>query len=308
MNKTNRILLLLTNLIKGEKINKHQIAKQQNVSERSIERDISAIRQFLSETYACSEVLFNKSENVYYLSNWNDRKLTSTEVITLLKILIGTKALCKKELDDIVKSIRLILNPIENKKILVAIKNEMDNYVSPTHNRAILKTIENLNEAIISHLKISLYYTKADNISIQKTIIPLSFIFSDFYFYLIAFIDGTDYKYPAFFRIDRISHFSITNEIYDVALYTKYNTGYMRNCLQFMYAGELLSVKIKCKNSVVETLKDRLPNYWLNEDCTDYKIFTIKVFGNGFIRWALSQGDNIEILEPVELRKKYLMK
>lgn len=304
MDKTNRILLLLTKLIKGEKINKHQIAKCQNVSERSVERDICAVRQFLSETYTCSEVLFNKAENVYYLSNWNNRKLTSTEAIALLKILIGTKALCKEEMDGIVKSIRLILNPTENKETLLAIKNEMDNYLSPVHNKAILRIIEDLNRTISAHLKIELHYIKADGSSIKRIIAPLSLIFSDFYFYLIAFIDNTDYRYPAFFRIDRISHFSVTDETYDTALYTKYNTGYMRNCLQFMYAGELLTVKIRCKNSVVETLRDRLPNNWLIKEESDYKIFSVKVFGNGFIRWALSQGDSIEILEPIELRQQ----
>ena len=82
----------------------------------------------------------------------------------------------------------------------------------------------------------------------------------------------------------------------------------MRNCLQFMYAGKLLTVKIRCKNSVVEAMRDRLPNNWLVKDEGEYKIYKAKVFGEGFIKWVLSQESNIEILEPIEIRNKLIEK
>lgn len=109
-----------------------------------------------------------------------------------------------------------------------------------------------------------------------------------------------------FFRIDRIKEIKDLNEKYDEKLYQQYNTGSMRNCLQFMYAGKLLTVKIRCKNCAVEAMRDRLPNNWLVKDEGEYKIYKAKVFGEGFIKWALSQSDNIEILEPKEIRDKLI--
>ena len=38
----------------------------------------------------------------------------------------------------------------------------------------------------------------------------------------------------------------------------------------------------------------------------EYKIYKAKVFGEGFIKWVLSQGSNIEILEPIEVRNKLI--
>ncbi len=133
---------------------------------------------------------------------------------------------------------------------------------------------------------------------------PLIFIFSDFYFYLIAFIDGAGYKYPAFFRVDRIESFNVTDEQYSEELYKIYNAGKMRNCLQFMYAGELLNVKVRCKKQAEEAFKDRLPNHWLIKDEGEYKVYGARVFGEGFVKWALSQGGNMEILEPQQLRER----
>lgn len=308
VDKTNRILMMFTDLTRGKTINKTEVSKKYKVSERSIERDLEDIRNFLAEIHSNGEVLFDKDGGTYYLSNWEDHKFTGTEVIVLLKILIGTRALRKEEMESISKSIRLMLDPTEKKETLHAILNEVENYVSPVHNKNILQLIEDLNKVIIRKVKIKLNYTKANGVVVNRTVLPLAFVFSDFYFYLIAFIDGTEYNYPAFFRIDRIDSFTDTKERYDDKLYLKYNTGSMRNCLQFMYAGELLTVKIKCKNCAVEILKDRLPNHLLLEDKGDYKIFSVKIFGNGFIIWALSQGDNIEILEPQKLREKIMSK
>ena len=112
--------------------------------------------------------------------------------------------------------------------------------------------------------------------------------------------------FPAFFRVDRIEKITLTKEHYDNDLYDKYNTGNMRNYLQFMYAGKLLIIKVKCRTDLVDVFMDRLPNHWLIEDQGQYQILGAKVFGSGFIKWALSMGKSIEILEPVELRAQII--
>ena len=71
-----------------------------------------------------------------------------------------------------------------------------------------------------------------------------------------------------------------------------------------MYAGELLNVKVRCKNQAAEAFKDRLPNHWLIKDEGEYKVYGARVFGEGFVKWALSQGCNMEILEPRQLRER----
>lgn len=304
MDKSTRILILFYEFMKGKDINKNDFIKRFNLNERSFERDIKIIRNFLMELHISSEILFDRKENKYYLSNWNNEKFSSTEVMVLLKILLGTRALNKKEMETVVNSIKMMLNPIEKKELLYAIYNEMESYIEPVHSKPLLRAISYINSLICQRNKLEISYMKANKEIIQRTIIPISFVFSDFYFYLIAFIDNASYDYPAFFRIDRIIDIKNTNKKYKESIYKKYNTGSMKNCLQFMYAGKLLNVKIRCKNHAVEAMKDRMPNHWLIKDEGEYKTYKVKVFGEGFSRWALSQGDSIEILEPIDIREK----
>lgn len=255
MDKVSRILRLFHSLIQGQKLNKADFAKSNNISERSVDRDIEDIRYYLSEIHSNAEVLFNKSENAYYLSDWSNYKFSSIEVITILKVLIGSKVMRKDEMQGIMRSVRMMLDPTARREAVNSVYAEVDNYISPTHGKAILKMLEDLNRVISKRLKIELHYIKGNGEQVTKRVLPLIFIFSDFYFYLIAFIDGAGYKYPAFFRVDRIESFNVTDEQYSEELYKIYNAGKMRNCLQFMYAGELLNVKVRCKKQQKKPLK-----------------------------------------------------
>ena len=306
MDKVSRTLMLFHALTQGEKVNKADFAKRNSISERSFDRDIEDIRNFLAEIHAAGEIRFNKADNVYYLSDWNNHKLSSIEVITIMKVLLGARVLRKDEMQGLAASIRMMTDPMVRKEAVNSIYSELDNYVSPVHGKAILKMLEDLNKVIQRRLKIDINYTKANGERRQRRVLPLIFIFSEFYFYLIAFIDGAEYKYPAFFRVDRIESFKMTNERYSEQLYDKYNAAKMRNCLQFMYAGELLQVKVRCKNLAVEAFKDRLPNHWLIADEGEWKVYGAKVFGEGFIKWVLSQGSSIEVLEPLKLRERII--
>lgn len=301
--KINRVLLLFHKLIKGEHIHKVDFAETHNVSERSVERDIEDIRIFLSEIHATSKLVFDKPENVYYLSSYNNDKFNTIESIVLLKIILGTRALIKEEVEDVVKSLRLNLNPQDRKETLRSIQNEIDNYISPVHNKPLLVILNSLNKAIMDKMIIKIDYVKDNGTVFARTLLPVAFIFSDAYFYLIAFIDGKDYRYPAFFRVDRIKNFSVMNKKITDNLIKKYDTGKMRNYLKLMYAGELLTIKIKCHNSAVTTFQNTVPNHWLIQNEDNFKIFGATIFDKGFIRWALSQGTAIEILEPLQLRQ-----
>ena len=77
----------------------------------------------------------------------------------------------------------------------------------------------------------------------------------------------------------------------------------MKNCLQFMYASELLIIKLKCQNSLVTTFQNMVPDHWLIKDNGNFKILGVEIFDKGFVHWALLQDTAIEILEPENLRQ-----
>ena len=108
MDKINRILMLFHKFTQGEKINKKDFSKDNGISERSFDRDIEDIRNFLAEIYAAGEICFNKADNVYYLSGWNKHKLSSIEVITIMKVLLGARVLRKDEMQGLAASVRMM--------------------------------------------------------------------------------------------------------------------------------------------------------------------------------------------------------
>lgn len=178
MDKVSRILRLFHSLIQGQKLNKADFAKSNNISERSVDRDIEDIRYYLSEIHSNAEVLFNKSENAYYLSGWSNYKFSSIEVITILKVLIGSKVLRKDEMQGIMRSVRMMLDPTARRETVNSVYSEVDNYISPIHGKAILKMLEDLNRVISKHLKIDLHYTKGNGEQVTKRVLPLIFTFT----------------------------------------------------------------------------------------------------------------------------------
>ena len=302
--KINRILNLFYRLNCGEKVNKSVLAIEHNVNERSIDRDIEDIRLFLSDFYRENTLCFDKTDNTYYFLEHEKVKLSGVKVLCLLKILLSSRAFAPDELKEIVLAINSLLSWNEKNAVILSMENEMQHYIPLQHNKAMMKIQWDLNKCILNRNKIHLTSMKLTGEKVQRCVLPLSIIFSEFYFYLIAFIDNEKYEYPAFFRIDRIDSFEITEQVYDKRLLYKYNVAKMCQCMQFMYAGELMTIKLRCSNLSMEAVKDRLPNYKILSQDKENQIVKAKVFDNGFIKWVLSQENQVEVLEPKFLREK----
>ena len=71
MDKVSRILRLFHSLIQGQKLNKADFAKSNNISERSVDRDIEDIRYYLSEIHSNAEVRLEQLQIQQYRSNNN---------------------------------------------------------------------------------------------------------------------------------------------------------------------------------------------------------------------------------------------
>lgn len=113
------------------------------------------------------------------------------------------------------------------------------------------------------------------------------------------------YEYPAFFRLDRILTVEKTDEHYNPRLFSDYNMGKMKQCIQFMYAGRLLRVRLRCENRALEAVRDRLPNHRIVAREEGHTILQAKVFGEGFCRWILQYGRSVEEWSRRNCGKRY---
>ena len=140
---------------------------------------------------------------------------------------------------------------------------------------------------------------------------PLAILFSEYYFYLNAFVVEADengryvhkYDYPTIFRIDRIKDYKRLDKKFKIAYANRFEEGEFRKRVQFMYAGKLMNIRLKFYGQNPEPIIDRLPTARVVEQSENESVIEAEVYGNGIIMWLMSQGDKVEVLKPESLRK-----
>ncbi len=305
MDQAGRILCLYCRLMRRERLHIENVAMEYHITERSIARDFHTIRLVLSELHENSELLFDNCDKSYYLSRCGQSDtLSGMDIMALLKVLIGGRAFRRDELTGSVDTMRSFLSYNGRKELYNAIEDELKNYIEPLHHKPIIKMQWDLNRAIFKRQKICILYKKSDGTKVKREVLPVNIVFAEYYFYLVAFLDNEDYDYPAFFRIDRIESFDILGKIDENSRHNGFKYSDMASAVQFMYAGELMNIKLRCRKNALEAVLDRVPKHSIIEESGDFAIIEATVFGEGFMRWAVMQGKAVEILAPKELRRK----
>ena len=136
--KTKRVLTIYTKLMNGPVVNKAEEAALFHVNERSIQRDIDDIRNFLEETddlvNVYNTVIYDRSAKGYRLKYIYRMKLSNSEVLASCKILLDSRAFTKNEMTDILKRLIECCVPKSNQKLVSdLIRNEEFHYIEPRH-------------------------------------------------------------------------------------------------------------------------------------------------------------------------------
>ncbi len=304
MKSTLRIVHLFYRLLRRERLNRENVIEEYKINSRTFDRDINDIRNVLSELHEQDELIYDRNDKCYYLSRGGQQDFAGTDVMALLKVLLGSRAFCHDEMMRMVDTIRSLLPYKNRKELYYAIEDELKNYIAPLHGKAILELQWKINKCIINKQKIQIAYVKANGKRIERDVLPVNIVFAEFYFYLVAFRDETEYEYPAFFRLDRIESVKVLGKAGENPLYTSFRYSDMRSAVQFMYAGKLFEIQLRCKKSALEAVLDRVPKHEIIQEKADSVLLTVTAFGDGFIRWAAMQGDAVEIIGPQELRQR----
>ena len=142
-------------------------------------------------------------------------------------------------------------------------------------------------------------YQRADNKIKQHKVKPVGIVFSEFYFYLLAFPMDVIIEYPIIFRVDRIETIKITNETFTIDPMGYDEVGFKKRT-PFMYSGELQTIRFEF-TGVLEALLDRLPTVRIEKETEKGVIARAEAFGKeGIEMWLKSQGDRARILEKEE--------
>ncbi len=307
--KAGRILSLYSRLSEGRVVNKTEEAERYGVSLRTIQRDISDIQNYLQEqgreTGEIQEIIFDRGKNGYRLETKEHTGLSAKEILAAGKIMLESRAFVKEELFPIIDKLCGLCNDGKDRKLVeMFLGNEMHHYIELRHGKKLLDLIWSLEQAVENQKYILIRYRKLKNReTVERKVKPVGIMFSDFYFYMTAFIEGLDREkefqnpddiYPTIYRLDRISSITVLDEHFSVPYAQRFEEGEFRKRVQFMYGGKLQKVKFKFYGEDPEFILDRIPTAQIISREKDYMVISAEVFGEGIDMWIRSQGSRIE--------------
>ncbi len=299
-NKGFRLLSIYERLNKGEIIEKAQLAEYFGVTQKTIQRDIDDLRAYIAEVhFAESEVAikYDKVKKGYYLVRFEREWLTNEEVISLCKIVLESRAFCKEELNSLISKLLTQVVPNDRKKIEDMIRNEQHHYVPLQHGKHLFSILWELSQLITNSELTRFTYTRQDGVTNVRLVKPVAIMFSEYYFYLIAYMADGNKDFPTVFRIDRITDLKGTKQHFNVPYKDKFNEGEFRKRVQFMYSGELQRVTFEFSGPSLEAVLDRLPTAEIISDNDGVYKIRAEVYGKGIQMWLRSQGDWIKNID-----------
>lgn len=302
--KSERLLQIYSKLVNGEILKKKELAQHFHVTERSIQRDMEALRCFFTEQGLLQDVVYDTRVRGYRLENPALRTLENSEILAVCKILLESRSMRKDEMLPILDKLISCCVPEQNKKaVQELLANEKYHYIEPHHQTPVLTGLWELGQAIQKQQVVEIEYErlKAPRL-VKRKIKPVGIMFSEYYFYLTAFLEdkegfeNPDDLFPTIYRIDRIKSFRVLEEHFSVPYKDRFQEGEFRKRVQFMYGGRLERIKFKYTGPSVEAVLDRLPTAQIMEQDEAGWIVTAEVFGKGIDMWLKSQGDNIKLI------------
>ena len=197
--------------------------------------------------------------------------------------------------------------PKTNQKLVTElISNEAFHYVEPRHKTKYIDTMWDIGQAILgcNYIEVDYFRTK-DKAVVKRKLKPVAIMFSEYHFYLTAFIDDEDVwedfdvindTFPTIYRIDRIKKLRVLDEKFHIQYSSRFEEGEFRKRIQFMYGGKLQKVKFQYSGTDIDAVLDRLPTAQVLSEEEGIYTLSAEVFGKGIEMWLKSQDKNIQLI------------
>ena len=263
--------------------------------------DIEALK-----TYGLDIISVRGDKSGYYVAS---RDFELPELKLLADAVTSSRFLTEKKSSELLKKIESLSSIYQAKQI----KRQV--YIADrvkAMNERIYLSVDVIHRAIAENKQISFKYFDYDMQKHKRyrdglrVCSPYALSWDDERYYLIAFYPKRPDNYTNF-RVDRMENVEI---ISNEARYLpqKFNLSEYMNSTFSMFSGETQEVKLRFHCSLVNTVIDRFgKNITLRPDGDEW--FTIRVNVKAeppFFGWLFQFGTKVEIVNPQELKEKYI--
>lgn len=302
--KKDRELDIFYRLMIGSGVSVKELAAEYEVSAKSISRDISEIKSFLAdhrELLSNAEVRFSSADKRYYLEL--PQFLGSSELFSIVKILIGSRAFSKSKTLEIIGKLKHFTIHRDRQTINNLISKEIYHFNEVRHDcRDVVENLWSLTACIEQHNEISISYYKMNRDYVERRVRPLAITFSEYYFYLIAYQECSLSTWEIrYYRVDRIVNIIKHRVKFEVSNKSAFDEGDLMNKIQLMFPGKGRHIKFEFSGPSVQAILDKLPTAKVVDLKEGKSIVEADVYGKGINMFLLSQGSWVKVLEPKEL-------
>ena len=298
--KHDRLLEVFFRGLRGEDLSVQRLAEEYGVSTKSISRDINDLKAFLADhrqLVGNTELLYSSQSKCYRL--YMDEFLTNQELFALLEVMIGSRAFSKEELLTLTNKLKSFTTAKDRPMLNDLIRKELYHYTEIKHDCvSVQETLWKLVNCITEKKEITIEYYRADRAWKTHRIRPASVMFTDNFFYLIAFNTEGDPDKPLYFRVDRIKYITEHRKKFTCNEAPEFDEGLLRQRSLFMWPGKLRTIQFEFTGSAIQAVLDKLPTATVIE--RNGRTYTIEaeVYGDGIKMWLLSQGRRVKVTAP----------
>ena len=322
--KNSRILELFFRVLRGETVSVKAVAEEYGVSTKSVGRDIAKIQEFLTDhrdLMQQAELIYSYKDKAYHLSC--DEFLKNKELFALVKVMLGSRCFSKEDVLRMIAKLKRFTTIQDREKFEKLVRKEVYHYHEVKSDcNALIDNLWDLIQMIDEKRLVTITYYKMNRENIKRKIKPVSLMFSEYYFYLIAY-EADDEKYlPKFFRVDRIvamtehrerftlerkydfDEVALVKVILSFTLERKYDfdEGDLREKNQFLFPGKTEKIRFSFSGLSVQAILDRLPTAKVVEQNGNTSMIEAEVnHGRGIVMYLLSQGAWVKVLSPQSL-------
>lgn len=299
MNNTERIINVFIDLLAGKPMTTEQFIEKYQVTKRTVQRDMASLRDLLAESNLDYEFSHQSRSNVYELTATNQIQLE--QVLSLLKVLIGTRAFSKKELLTLRESMLGLLAPVERAVAKKLTSVSLDQYTAVgRREQTLLPQIKDFSTWIMQKQTLKFdYLHSSDGIVHSEIGVPTSLYFADFYFYVVIFSEKRPH---GVFRLDRFYEVKpLSNKRIKLRYDQKINEAAFNNQTYLLHGGNELTFTFRYW-AFPPTALDRLPNSRVIKKMSDGSVvIEANSFEQGILLWLIGQGPRVKVLTPPSL-------
>lgn len=306
--KQGRLLEIFFRSLRGEDLSVKKLAGEYGVSTKSVSRDIGDLKAFLAdhrELVGNTELEYSSQEKCYRL--YMDEFLTNKELFALVEVMIGARAFSKEELLTLTGKLKKFTTTEDRPKLNELIRKELYHYAEVKHDcESVQETLWKLVNCIAEKREITIEYYRMDRACKTYRVRPASVMFTDYYFYLIAFLAGEDEERdkPLYFRVDRIKRIVEHRGKQDEEETPEFDEGLLRKRSLFMWPGKLRTIRFEFSGPSVQAVLDKLPTAKIIERSGGRYTLEAEVYGDGIKMWLLSQGSWVKVTAPDEFAEE----